>query len=82
MSPVVVDTRTDPTLSCADQVGRAFAELIAGDHFMLLSDHDPTPLRYMLNAERRGEFTWTSLQEGPDVWRVWVGRIDEGAIHD
>lgn len=82
MSSPVVDTRTSPELSCADQTNLAFAELIPGDHFVLLADHDPTPLRYMLNAERRGQFTWTPLQEGPDLWKVWVGRTDEGAIHD
>lgn len=45
-----------------------------GEAFVLVNDHDPKPLYYQLEAERRGQFSWEYLQQGPDVWRVRIGR--------
>jgi uncharacterized protein (DUF2249 family) len=71
---LVVDTRTAGAESCADLANRAFDALPEGDRFVLVADHDPTPLRYMFSAERPGQVTWRPLEEGPDLWRVEVGR--------
>ncbi|HET8559669.1 MAG TPA: DUF2249 domain-containing protein [Marmoricola sp.] len=70
----VVDTRDAGELSCADLTNHAVDALAVGDHFVLVADHDPTPLRYMFNAERPGQVSWEPLEEGPDLWRVLVGR--------
>ena len=54
-----------------------FAEyhaLAPGAGFILVNDHDPKPLRYQFEAEHPGEFTWDTLQAGPQVWRVRIGR--------
>ncbi len=72
---VIVDTR-EPGGSCAELTNRAFDALSAGGHFTLVADHDPTPLRYMLDAERPGQARWTPVQEGPELWRVEVGRAE------
>jgi uncharacterized protein (DUF2249 family) len=40
----------------------------------LINDHDPKPLYYQFAAEHGGEFTWTYVQEGPDVWEVEIRR--------
>jgi hemerythrin-like domain-containing protein len=48
--------------------------LAAGEAFVLINDHDPKPLYYQLAAERPGAFTWEYLEEGPDVWRVRMGK--------
>ena len=42
---------------------------------MLVNDYHPKPLYYQLAAENPGEFTWEYLDEGPEVWRVRIGRI-------
>ena len=42
---------------------------------MLVNDHDPKPLYYQFAAEHEGEFSWGYLEEGPDVWRVRIGRV-------
>jgi len=42
---------------------------------VLVNDHDPKPLYYQLSAENPGEFSWVYLEQGPDVWRVRIGRI-------
>ena len=55
-----------------------FEALDPGESFVLINDHDPKPLYYQFQAERTGEFTWEYLQEGPEEWRVAVGRSEEG----
>ena len=51
-----------------------FAALPAGDGFELVNDHDPKPLYYQLEAEQTGRFTWDYVEQGPEVWRVRIGR--------
>ena len=48
--------------------------LAVGDAFIIINDHDPKPLHYQLQAEYPGQFSWTYLESGPDVWRVELGR--------
>lgn len=51
-----------------------FDSLAAGEAMLLINDHDPKPLRYQLAAEHPNAFEWTYLEEGPEVWRVRIGR--------
>jgi len=53
---------------------RTFDSLDAGEHFTLVNDHDPAPLRYQFEAERPGAFTWDYLETGPEVWKVRIGK--------
>jgi uncharacterized protein (DUF2249 family) len=52
----------------------AFAGLATGQAFVLINDHDPRPLYYQFQAERPGEFSWEYPEQGPEVWRVRIGR--------
>lgn len=52
----------------------AFDRLAPGTGFVLVNDHEPRPVRYQLEAEHPGEFTWADLETGPRVWRVRIGR--------
>ncbi|MBX3584418.1 MAG: DUF2249 domain-containing protein [Rhizobiaceae bacterium] len=49
-------------------------DLQPGKAFVLVNDHDPKPLYYQLEAEYPGQFSWTYLERGPDVWRVEIGK--------
>ncbi|HEU5100186.1 MAG TPA: DUF2249 domain-containing protein [Roseiflexaceae bacterium] len=51
-----------------------FDALESGEAFLLVNDHDPMPLYYQFSAERQGEFSWVYLEQGPETWRVWVGK--------
>ncbi len=51
-----------------------FDSLKPGEAFMLVNDHDPKPLLYQFKAERAGQFSWDYLEQGPEVWRVRIGR--------
>ncbi len=48
--------------------------LAPGAGFELVNDHDPKPLFYQFDAEYKDQFTWDYLEEGPEVWRVRIGR--------
>lgn len=76
-TPITVDTRKAGDRSCADVTTEAFLALGKGAAFELVSDHDPTPLKYMLTAEHPGQMNWTPLETGPEVWRVQVGKEAE-----
>jgi uncharacterized protein (DUF2249 family) len=52
----------------------AFGALKPGEGFVLINDHDPKPLYYQFQAEHGGEFVWDYLEQGPEVWRVRIGR--------
>ncbi|WP_180899636.1 DUF2249 domain-containing protein [Martelella soudanensis] len=45
-----------------------------GTSFVLVNDHDPKPLYYQLEAEYPGQFSWTYVEQGPQVWRVEIGK--------
>ncbi|HMU78982.1 MAG TPA: DUF2249 domain-containing protein [Microthrixaceae bacterium] len=74
---------TDPDLDVRNEIPKRRHELIfetyaalgAGEAFVLVNDHDPKPLYYQFAAEHEGEFSWGYLEEGPDVWRVRIGRV-------
>ena len=53
---------------------RAFDSLAPGEAMELVNDHDPKPLYYQFQAERGGDVDWTYIEEGPEVWRVSIGR--------
>lgn len=51
-----------------------YTSLKPGDAFILINDHDPRPLYYQFEAEHTGQFAWDYLEQGPEVWRVRIGR--------
>ena len=55
-------------------VDETFESMRAGEAFVLVNDHDPKPLYYTFHYERPGRFTWEYLEQGPEVWRVRIGR--------
>lgn len=69
-----LDVRDLPPAQRHESIFAAYAGLAPGTGFVLVNDHDPKPLRYQFEAEHPGEFTWDSLQAGPEAWRVRIGR--------
>lgn len=53
---------------------RALDELKPARAIELVNDHDPIPLFYQLQATRAGQFEWTPVEEGPEVWRIRIQR--------
>ena len=47
------------------------------DSLYVVNDHDPRPLRYLFDVKYPNAFTWDYVEEGPDIWRVRIGRTAE-----
>lgn len=52
----------------------AYNDLRPGESFILVNDHEPKPLLYQFQNEHDGEFDWWTLEQGPQVWRVSIGK--------
>jgi uncharacterized protein (DUF2249 family) len=70
----VLDVRDLAPAQRHETIFSTYRELAPGAGFVLVNDHDPRPLRYQFEAEHAGQFTWQSLESGPEVWRVRIGR--------
>lgn len=69
-----LDVRNDVPARRHAMIFENYNGLVAGQGFILINDHDPKPLFYQFDAEHKGEFTWEYLEEGPEVWRVRIGK--------
>jgi uncharacterized protein (DUF2249 family) len=71
---LVIDVREIAPRDRHPLIFQTFDGLAVGGHFILVNDHAPKPLYYQFLHERADQFTWDYLEEGPDVWRVQIGR--------
>lgn len=71
----VLDVRHLPPPQRHPLIFGTFERLRAGEWFELVNDHDPKPLYYQFAAERAGQFRWEYVEQGPEVWRVRIGRV-------
>ena len=71
----LLDVRTENPKRRNELICESFGALLPDTAFVLVNDHDPKPLYYQFAAENPGEFTWDYVEEGPEVWRVRIGRV-------
>jgi len=71
----VIDVRSETPKVRHEIIFDEWAALEAGTAYVLVNDHDPKPLWYQFQAEHEGEFSWDALEEGPEVWRVRIGKV-------
>ncbi|MCG3139306.1 MAG: hypothetical protein HDKAJFGB_00169 [Anaerolineae bacterium] len=69
-----IDVRPIPPPQKHSTIFQTFDALAPGQSFILINDHDPKPLYYQFASEMPGKFTWEYLEQGPQVWRVQIGR--------
>lgn len=70
----VLDVRPLPPPRRHPLIFETFERLQPGQALVLINDHDPRPLFYQFSVERPGQFTWEYLEQGPEVWRVRIGK--------
>ncbi len=70
----VLDVRPLAPMYRHQTIFDTFAALQPGEAFELVNDHDPKPLYYQFQAEHTGQFTWDYVEQGPEVWRVVIGK--------
>ncbi|MFI1093636.1 DUF2249 domain-containing protein [Streptomyces sp. NPDC020917] len=63
-----------PGRRCTPSAPARSAALEPGEHFTLVNNHDPKPLRREFEAAHPGAFTWEYLESGPEHWRIRIGR--------
>jgi uncharacterized protein (DUF2249 family) len=71
----VMDVRPIPCSIKHGLIIRTWIDLPVGDHFILLNDHDPVPLRYQFAAQWPEAFSWEHLVKGPDEFRVKITKL-------
>ena len=72
--PEVLDVRSLVPAQRHQIIFEKYGALEPGQSYVLVNDHDPKPLYYQFAAEHAGRFSWEYLEEGPEVWRVEIGR--------
>ena len=70
----ILDVRTLAPKDRHSLIFKTYEGLQPGQSFELVNDHDPKPLYYQFQFEQTGRFTWDYLEQGPEVWRVRIGR--------
>lgn len=53
----------------------SYAELVVGQSFVRVNDHEPKHLRDEFGVEHPGSHQWEYVQQGPDVWRIRITRL-------
>jgi uncharacterized protein (DUF2249 family) len=71
----VVDVSSLPPPQRHPLIFSTFNSLAPGQSFILVNDHDPKPLYYQFKFEHEGQFSWEYLEQGPERWRVKIGRV-------
>ena len=74
MTQTVLDVRTIAPRERHPLIFRTYGALGPGEGFELVNDHDPKPLYYQFQAEIGPQFDWEYLEQGPETWRVRIGR--------
>ena len=78
-TPETIDVRSLIPMQRHQKIFELVDQLVPGKGFVLINDHDPKPLHYKLEAEHPGQFSWTYLESGPEVWRVEIARLPRAA---
>ena len=71
----VLDVREIAPRTRHPLIFQTFDQLQPGAVFVLVNDHDPKPLYYQFSFERKDEFTWEYLEQGPEVWQVRICKL-------
>lgn len=74
-----IDVRIIPHRERHPRIFGALGALAQGQSLQITSDHDPRPLLYQLATNFPGQFGWEYLEQGPEVWRLNIGRLEEQA---
>jgi len=69
-----VDVRAEPRGRRHKMIFDIYERLAPGEAFVLVNDHDPKPLYHQLTAKHPERFSWEYLEQGPQAWRVRIGR--------
>lgn len=70
-----LDVRVIPAREKHPTIHARLHALSVNEALHIINDHDPRPLRFELEADHPGAFSWEYLEQGPETWRVEVRRL-------
>jgi uncharacterized protein (DUF2249 family) len=70
----VIDVRTIAPYERHAQIFGRLDALGAGESLQIVNDHDPVPLHMQLENRAPGQFQWTYLQSGPQLWQIEIAK--------
>lgn len=73
-SAPLIDVRSIHPRERHPQIFGMLDALDDGGSIILVNDHDPRPLHYQLETKYPGQISWEYLEQGPQIWRVRIGR--------
>jgi uncharacterized protein (DUF2249 family) len=71
-TPAELDVRRIPHGKRHFRVLDACARLAPGESLVFVDNHDPSLLQLAVKATYPGQLEWTTVQSGPDCWRVRI----------
>ena len=76
LAPPIVDIRQmGPCVERKAHVLAVFDSLGQGESLEVVNDHLPNGLRTHFDEHRPGLFSWRTLENGPDIFRISIERI-------
>lgn len=70
----IVDVREIAPRVRHDVIFQLFENLPPGASLQIVNDHEPKRLNYQFEDRLAGQFLWSYLEQGPDLWRVRISR--------
>ncbi len=69
-----IDVRSLAPHERHERIFASFNGLPQGGALELVNDHDPAGLHRQFKSNFHGLFTWDYLEQGPELWRVRIGK--------
>lgn len=82
MTELFLDVRTLSPFERHARIFDSFDGLPVGGTVVLTADHDPRPLFHQFQAARTNAFSWTYADQGPELWRVRIGKTADYGRED
>lgn len=70
-----LDVRVIPPKLKHPTIHSMLRSLSSDETLRIVNDHDPRPLRFEIEADYPGSFTWEYVEQGPETWRVDIRRV-------
>jgi len=76
----ILDLRAVPAAMRTLCVFQTLESITAGSSFQLITDSNPSSYSRQCSMELPGRFEWSELEGGPDVWRIWVRKLEKETV--
>lgn len=73
--PDPIDVREIPARIRHVTILSILDQLKPGEAVRIVNGHDPLPLRLQMEAVHGAVFSWTYVEQGPDIWQIEIGRV-------